>query len=116
MENFTTKQMKLMSEALDFASIYFADDTKHFEKIVKAQAQIAKETQESYLLVRDYICNLQLISIAETGFDLNKKSYCLKYPALAARAQYITFARTDKGIQILNELKIKHADVVLDKR
>lgn len=112
MENFTAEQTKSMMEALDFASLYFADDTEHFEKIVKAQAQIAKETQESYLQVRDYICNLQLIVIAETGFDLNKKSYCLKYPAL--RARYVTFARTERGVQILEELKVKHADVALE--
>lgn len=110
MKKFTIEQTKSMKEALAFASSYFEKDPVHSSKIATAAALLHEGVKEALPKIRDYVCNLHLIVIAETGFDLNKTPYCSRFPALPAR--YVAFPKTDKGAQILEEIRRKHPEAV----
>jgi len=110
MKNFTAAQKKSMEEALCFASSYFEKDPVHSSKIATAAALLHEGIKEALPKIRDYVCNLDLIVIAETGFDLNKTPYCSRFPALPAR--YVAFPKTEKGAKILEEIRKKHPEAV----
>lgn len=107
---FTAANIRSMKEALDYASSYFERDPIHSSKIATASALLQEGIKEAMPKIRDYVCNLHMIVIAETGFDLNKTAYCNTMPQLPAR--YVAFPRTDKGAQILEEIRRKHPDAV----
>ena len=60
----------------------------------------------SLVEAQNVVCNLSLIAIAETGFDLCGKPYFLKYPEL--NAIYRICSRTKKGQKVIESLNGKH--------
>ena len=96
---------KNLETALFGAANYFIGDRKRLGEITKIQNDLKKE---GYPLTeaQNIVCNLSLIAIAETGFDLCGKPYFLKYPKI--NAIYRIYARTKKGQKIIKSLNNKY--------
>ena len=71
----TTTQMKTVQTALTLAASYFAGDIAVSEKIETAMSLLNDRFENAYEKIVCFTVNLQLIVIAETGFDLSKNSY-----------------------------------------
>lgn len=76
MEYFTQTQKHTMKIALDAAAVYFGHDSNRLTKIEYAKEELKRE--DSLPIVCDFVCNLHLIKIAETGYSLNEEAYFTK--------------------------------------
>lgn len=93
------ERKKMMSEALYAAAFYFSNDKLKTEAIAAARKELDGDREDALSEVCQFVCGLDLIVIAETGFDLNKTPYFTRYPELPSR--YIAHAHTPRGYQVL---------------
>lgn len=115
MKQFTDKQKERMLIALENGSLFFQTDLKKIESISNTKEKLESE-EEAFLCEDDLLnlSNLHLISIAETGFDLNGEAYFNRYTALPAI--YVAYAKNDAGTKAINEIYERHPDLARVKR
>lgn len=65
-----------MLKALDVAVVYFGHDSNRLTKIEYAKEELKQDNPLS--IVCDFISNLHLIKIAETGYNLNEEAYFIQ--------------------------------------
>lgn len=99
----TADQKKQMSEALKKAVMFFPGDAKKQLEIAQAHEQLRKSTDKTDLTnVSDFVCGLHLISIADTGFDLNGTPFYTRFEGLPAL--YVIRPKKENGVIALQEL------------
>lgn len=95
---------KKLETALFGAANYFIGDRKRLGEITRIQKDLKREDC-SLAEAQNVVCNLSLIAIAETGFDLCGKPYFLKHPEL--NVIYRICSRTKKGQKVIESLNNK---------
>ncbi len=107
MQHFTQAHKDNMAAALGAATVYFGHDSSELERIWFLQEKLNRE--ESLPLVNLYICNLHLITIAETGFDLNGTAYFNRYPGLPAK--YVVHGDNEEFHKMMQEAQERFPDI-----
>lgn len=99
----TAKQKKQMSEALEKAVTLFQGDAEKQLQIAQAHEQLKTCADTDLTSVSDFVCGLHLISIADTGFDLNGTPYFTKFEGLPAL--YVIRPKTKNGVITVQKLR-----------
>lgn len=98
----TAEQKNQMSEALEKAVTLFPGDAEKQLQIAQAHEQLKTCADTDLTSVSDFVCGLHLISIADTGFDLNGTPYFTKFKGLPAL--YVVRPKTKNGVIAVQEL------------
>ncbi|MDD3596174.1 hypothetical protein [Sulfuricurvum sp.] len=108
----TAYQKNKMSEALEKAVMLFQDDDEKQLEITQAQGLLKTCTDIDLTNVSDFVCGLHLISIADTGFDLNGAPYYTRFEDLPAL--YAIRPKTENGVITMQKLR-NQFDVINQK-
>ena len=110
MQHFTQAQKDNMAATLAAATVYFGHDNIELEKIGFFQEKLNCEEAEALPVISDYVCNLHLMTIADTGFDLNGMAYFNRYPAL--HAKYRVHGNNEEFLKTMEEAQKRFPDVI----
>lgn len=112
MRHFSSETLTSMREALNNGSFYFSEDPENSQKISASLKLLDGGRKDMFERIADFVCNLHLIAIAETGFDLNKRPYFSRHPNLPAR--YIVAANTVRGREVIEMVRKQHPSAIVE--
>lgn len=108
MQHFTQAQKDNMAAVLAVSTVYFGHDSIELEKIGFFQEKL--NCEEALPAISNYVCNLHLITIADTGFDLNGVAYFNRYPAL--HAKYRVHGNSEEFLKTMEEAQKRFPDII----
>lgn len=111
MQHFTQAHKDNMAAALGAATVYFGHDSIELEKIRFLQEKL--NCEEALPAVSDHVCNLHLMTIADTGFDLNGAAYFNRYPGLPAK--YVVHGNNEGFHKTMREAQARFPGVIKER-